>query len=145
MHFLGTSTNPHSTLSFIKYTVIRSVWISAKFDIYKSWVWMGHLLKLNTHLRFLNECTLTSTSDPFRLTTVQMPNLAQIETKRITDYSACSCTRKVQMQPYLSSILFIVMFAISMYNNIFYLATVSTNAKYTNIYGSTSAFIYTKQ
>ncbi len=45
---------------------------------------MGYL-SLNTHMGHLNVSILASTSVPFRLnTTVQMPNLALIDTKRIT-------------------------------------------------------------
>ncbi len=47
---------------------------------------MGHLLNPGR----LNERILSSPSVPFRPTTVQMPNLALIETKRITVY-LCYC------------------------------------------------------
>ncbi len=47
---------------------------------------MGHLLKLKCALRTLEYACLASTRVPFRPTTVQMPNLALIETKRITVY-----------------------------------------------------------
>jgi hypothetical protein len=39
---------------------------------------------LDTHLGHLHVRFLASTSVPFRPTTVQMPNLALVETKRIT-------------------------------------------------------------
>ncbi len=51
------------------------------------WVYsmcMGYLLKLNKHLLHLNMRILASTNVTVRATMVQMPNLALIETKRIT-------------------------------------------------------------
>jgi hypothetical protein len=48
---------------------------------------MGHLLKLKCALGTVNARILASTSVPFRPTTMQkLPNLALIETKRITVY-----------------------------------------------------------
>jgi hypothetical protein len=47
---------------------------------------MGHLLKLKYALGTLECASLASTSVPFRPTTVLMPKLALIETKRITVY-----------------------------------------------------------
>jgi hypothetical protein len=48
----------------------------------------GHLLKLKGLHSLLNVCILSSTSVPFRPTAVQTPNLAQVETKRVTVYSS---------------------------------------------------------
>ncbi len=45
---------------------------------------MGHLLKLKCAQLPLNPRILSSTSVPFRLTTLQVPNLALTHTKRIT-------------------------------------------------------------
>jgi len=45
---------------------------------------MGHMLKLKCSHSLQNLRILSSTSVPFRPTTVQMPNLALVETKRIT-------------------------------------------------------------
>jgi hypothetical protein len=45
---------------------------------------MVHFLKLNTPIQVSQLRILTSISVPFRPTTVQMPQLALIETKRIT-------------------------------------------------------------
>jgi hypothetical protein len=47
---------------------------------------MGHLLKLKCAHSPLNLRILSSTNDLFTLTTVQVPNLALVETKRITVY-----------------------------------------------------------
>jgi hypothetical protein len=46
---------------------------------------MGHLLTLKCAHSPLNPRILSSTSVPYTLTTVQVPNLAQTHTKRITD------------------------------------------------------------
>jgi hypothetical protein len=48
------------------------------------WVYMGHLLKLKCTHSPLNVRILSSTCVPFPLTTVQVPNIAPVETKRDT-------------------------------------------------------------
>ncbi len=52
-----------------------------------SWVLMRHLLKLKCAHSPLNLRILSSTSVPFILTTVQVPNLALTYRKRITVYT----------------------------------------------------------
>ncbi len=47
-------------------------------------VWMGQMLKLKCAHSPLNPRVLSSTSVPFTLTTVQVPNLALTHTKQIT-------------------------------------------------------------
>jgi len=47
---------------------------------------MGHLLKIKCVDSRVNVHILASTSVPFTLTTVQLPNLALTHTKRITVY-----------------------------------------------------------
>jgi hypothetical protein len=47
---------------------------------------MGHLLKIKCVDSRVNVHILSSTSVPFTLTTVQVPNLALKQTKRITVY-----------------------------------------------------------
>ncbi len=52
---------------------------------------MGHSLKLKCAHSPLNLSILSPTSVPFSLTTLQMPNLALVETKLITVHNAHSC------------------------------------------------------
>jgi hypothetical protein len=47
---------------------------------------MGHLLKIKFVDSRMNVNILVATSVPFTLTTVHVPNLALIHTKRITEY-----------------------------------------------------------
>ncbi len=49
---------------------------------------MGHLLKIKCVDSRVNVHILASTSEPFTLTTVQVPNLALTHKKRITVYVA---------------------------------------------------------
>ncbi len=49
-----------------------------------SWVSLGHLLKLKCAHSPLNLRILSSTSLPFTLMTVQVPNVSLVETKRFT-------------------------------------------------------------
>ncbi len=65
-------------------TVIRFVSISAKFGICSVVGLSGALVEANTHLGHLNVRILASKSVPLRPMTVQMPNLALMETKLIT-------------------------------------------------------------
>jgi hypothetical protein len=48
---------------------------------------MGHLLKIKCVDSKVNVHSLASKNVPFTLTTVQVPNLAQTHTKRITVYA----------------------------------------------------------
>jgi hypothetical protein len=55
-----------------------------KLALAPSWVYMGHLLKLKCAPSRLNIRILSSTSVPYTLTTVQVPNLELTRKKRIT-------------------------------------------------------------
>ncbi len=70
------------------YTVIRFVSTNAKFGICTVVGLIGALVETTVKyaLGLLDEHISASTSVLYRLTTVQMPNLALIETKWITEY-----------------------------------------------------------
>ncbi len=73
-----------------RYTVIRFVWVSAKFGTCTVVRVNGALVE-DIIGRFKGECAhLASTSVPFILTTVQVPNLALSHTKQITVYLSVS-------------------------------------------------------
>jgi hypothetical protein len=57
---------------------------------------MGHLLKLNYAHSPFNPRILFSTSVPFTLTTVQVPNLALTHKKRITVYLLCRAKEELE-------------------------------------------------
>jgi hypothetical protein len=70
-----------------KYTVIRFMRVSAKFGTCTAVRVHGTIVDAKCAHSPLNLGILSSTSVPCTLTTVQLPNLALVETKRITVYS----------------------------------------------------------
>jgi hypothetical protein len=73
---------------------------------------------------------------------MQLPHLALIETKRITDYSACTC----HTESTIAAVPFIytVHCDISMYNIIFYLAIQYLRMQNTQIFMKVQAHLYTQ-
>jgi hypothetical protein len=65
-------------------TVIRFVWVRAKFGTCTVVSVNGHSLKINCVDSKVNAHILASTSVPITLTMVQVPNLEQTHKKRIT-------------------------------------------------------------